>query len=114
VAERREEKTMPLYESAENHLKVIGELGATAEQRFREELEKLVVGGDGVVTVDLSEAKYITSVCIGALVVLCIDLRSMGRRAQCVLSPGVGKTLDMVGLTPMLMLDNDDAAEGAA
>jgi anti-anti-sigma factor len=105
---------MASFVSGGNELKVVGDLDADAEDQLKAELEKLVMGGGSVVTVDLSQVGLTASVCIGALVVLCIDLRAMGRRAQCVLSPGVAKTLDTVGLTSVLMREEEDAAQGAA
>ena len=94
---------MARFELTGDRLKITGILDTSAEVQLRDGLQKLLDSGAEVVTVDLSEVKMITSVCIGALVVLWIDLCEAGRRGKLLTSPSVKKVLDMTGLTTVLM-----------
>ena len=94
---------MATFEISENLLTVSGDLDSDAEPGLREALRQLFEGGAGLVTVDLSSVNAITSVCVGALVVLWIDLCSDKRQVKVVASPPVKKVLDMTGLSRLLM-----------
>lgn len=85
-----------------DRLTVSGTLDSNTEGQLKDAFRKLLDGDAEVVMIDLSEVKMITSVCIGALVVLWIDLGSAGRRGKLVPSPSVKKVLDMTGLTSVL------------
>jgi anti-anti-sigma factor len=93
---------MAEFDLSGDRLAVNGVLDSNAEGQLRSSFRKLLESDAEVVTVDLSEVKMITSVCIGALVVLWIDLGSAGRRGRLVTSPAVKKVLDMTGLTGVL------------
>ncbi len=94
---------MARFELSGDRLKISGILDTNAEAQLRDGLQKLLDSGAEVVTADLSGVEMITSVCIGALVVLWIDLCGAGRRGQLVTSPAVKKVLDLTGLTAVLM-----------
>lgn len=94
---------MARFELSGDRLKISGILDTSAEVQLREGLQKLLESDAEVVTADLSEVEMITSVCIGALVVLWIDLCGAGRQGKLLTSPAVKKVLDMTGLTTVLM-----------
>ena len=94
---------MASFNLSGDRLTASGILDADAQDQLRCNCEKLLAGDAEVVTVDLSEVDVITSVCVGTLVALWIDLRSAGRRAKLKASPGVRKVLEMTGLIPVLM-----------
>jgi anti-anti-sigma factor len=83
-------------------LAVTGSLDEGAEADLRRRCREVLGSGAEVVTVDLTGVDMITSVCIGALLVLWMDLRSEGRSAKLLPSPRVKKVLDMVGLASVL------------
>jgi anti-anti-sigma factor len=91
------------FELSGDRLKIGGILDTSAEAQLRDALQRLLDSGANVVTVDLSGVQMITSVCIGALVVLWIDLCEAGRQGKLLTSPSVKKVLDMTGLTTVLM-----------
>ncbi len=93
------------FELSEGRLTLSGVLDSDAEGQLRDALRRLLDGGAQVVTVDLSRVEMITSVCVGALVVLWIDLCAAGRQVQFATSPAVKKVLDTTGLTNVLMGD---------
>ena len=84
---------------------VSGDLDPDAEAGLREGLCRLFDSGAEVVTLDLSGVNTISSICVGALVVLWVDLCSDGRRARLIPSPPVKKVLDMTGLSKVLMVE---------
>ena len=90
-----------------------GILDADAQDQLKHNCEKLLAGDAEVVTVDLSKVDVITSVCVGTLVALWIDLGSAGRRAKLKTSPGVRKVLEMTGLTPVLMREEGTGGPGS-
>ncbi len=94
---------MANFELIGNRLEISGILDTSAEAQLRDGLQKLIDSGAEVVTADLSKVEMITSVCIGALVVLWIDLCEAGRRGQLITSPAVKKVLDMTGLSAVLL-----------
>ena len=94
---------MASFNLSGGRLTASGILDADAQHQLRYNCERLLAGDAEVVTVDLSKVDAITSVCVGTLVALWIDLRSAGRRAELKASPGVRKVLDMTGLIPVLM-----------
>jgi anti-anti-sigma factor len=102
IVTKREGGGMAEFDLSGDRLAVNGVLDSNAEGQLRSSFRKLLESDAEVVTVDLSEVKMITSVCIGALVVLWIDLGSAGRRGRLVTSPAVKKVLDMTGLTGVL------------
>ena len=94
---------MASFSFSGDRLTASGILDADAQDQLSINCEKLLAGDAEAVTVDLSEVDVITSVCVGTLVALWIDLRSAGRRVKLKASPGVRKVLDMTGLTAVLM-----------
>ena len=94
---------MASFNLSGDRLTASGILDADAQNQLSCSCEGLLAGDAEVVTVDLSEVDVITSVCVGTLVALWIDLRSAGRRGKLETSPGVRKVLDMTGLIPVLM-----------
>ncbi len=94
---------MATFELSGHRLKISGILDTSAEAQLRDGLQRLLESGADVVTTDLTGVEMITSVCIGALVVLWIDLCEAGRRGKLLTSPSVKKVLDMTGLTTVLM-----------
>ena len=94
---------MARFDLTGDRLKISGILDASAEAQLRDGLQRLLDSGAEVVTADLSGVEMITSVCIGALVVLWIDLCETGRQGKLLTSPAVQKVLDMTGLTTVLM-----------
>jgi anti-anti-sigma regulatory factor len=83
-------------------MEVEGILGSDAELELKGGLRKLLDTGGQVVKLDMSKVETITSVCIGAIVALWIDLCAAGRRMELTSSPSVKKVLDMTGLTDVL------------
>ena len=98
---------MATFAATSSWLKVEGDPDAEDEMDFRGRLQALLVGDVAVVTVDMSGVRMISSVCIGALIFLCIDLSLAGRRLDVVASPAVKKVLAPVGLTSVLMREGD-------
>lgn len=98
---------MASFDLISDRLTVSGALDAEAEEQLKDRCRRLLDGGAGVVTIDLSQVKTITSVCIGVLVALWVDLRSAGRRAELTASPKVREMLDMSGLTSVLMSEGN-------
>ena len=88
-------------------LEVSGMLDGDAERKLRAELQTLLHGDGDTVTVDMSEVTMIASACIGALVVLWIDLQSMAKRARLKASAEVMRMLDMTGLTSVLQREGE-------
>lgn len=103
---------MAIFKVTEGRLTVSGILDSDSEAQLRDGFEKLVAGGAETVTVDLSEVELITSICIGALVVLWIDLTAAGKRAELITSPAVKKVLDMTGLSAVLMVETGKKPSG--
>ena len=93
---------MARFDLSADQLAVTGDLDSDAEVGFKGALQKLFESGAEVVTVNLSEVTAISSVCVGALVVLWVDLCSDRRRVRLVASPPVKKVLDMTGLSKAL------------
>jgi len=90
-------------EVAGGRLTVRGVLDDKAEAGFRDGLRRLLRSDPSAVTVDLVGVEAITSVCVGALVAMWVDLREAGGTLTLRASPAVKKTLDMTGLTSPLM-----------
>ncbi len=84
-----------------------GVLDGEAELELRNRFRELFDCGAALVTVDLSGVEVIASVCIGALLVLWMDLRSAGRSAKLIPSPPVKEVLDLTGLASVLMTEAD-------
>ena len=93
---------MARFEVSRDRLTVSGVLDSGAEAQLRQGFEDLVAGGAEVVTVDFSGVEMVSSVCVGSLVVLWIDLRAAGRRGELIPSPAVKRILDMTGLAAVL------------
>lgn len=94
---------MAVFDLHTDRLTVSGILDTDAQDQLRYNCEKLLAGSAEAVTIDLSEVERITSVCVGTLVALWIDLCSAGRRAKLTASPEVKKILDMTGLAAVLL-----------
>ncbi len=86
-----------------SRLIVRGDLDEDAEFEMRDRCRELLAGGSGPVTVDLSKAGAMSSMCIGTLVALWIDLREAGRSGKIVPSPSVMRMLEMTGLDAVLL-----------
>ena len=80
-----------------------GALDSRVRDAFSGGLGELLKTNAPVVTVDLTHADSISSICVGALVALWIDLRTQGRSMHLQASPAVLRTLDLTGLTSVLM-----------
>lgn len=87
------------FELDGRRLGVTGALDSDSEEELKARCLDLFLADAQTVEIDLSEVDTITSPCVGALVVLWIDLCAAGRGLKLVASPGVDKVLDMAGLT---------------
>ena len=90
------------FELDGNRLKVSGDLEAMQETELREHCATLFLEAGETVRIDLTQVESISSVCIGALVTLWIDLCAAGRRIELKASPAVEKVLNMAGLDVLL------------
>ena len=86
-----------------SRLIVRGNLDEDAEFEMRDRCRELLTGSSGPVTVDLSKAGGMSSMCIGTLVALWIDLREAGRAGKIVPSPSVMRMFEMTGLDAVLL-----------
>ncbi len=94
---------MAEFKLSSSRLVVRGDLDEDGEIEMRECCRELLQHGADPVTVDLSKAGRIASVCIGTLVAFWIDLREAGRRGKIVPSPSVMRVLEMTGLAGVLL-----------
>ena len=94
---------MARFDISADRMAVNGNLDAEAEKGLRAGIRQLLDGGASSLTVDLSGVDAITSICIGVLVVMCLDVRAAGKKMKIIASPGVKKVLDMTGLAAMLL-----------
>ncbi len=104
---------MAQFKLTRDRLVASGVLDSSAEPQLRQAFEDLLAGGAEAVTVDLSGVEMISSVCVGALVVLWLDLRAAGRWGQLLTSPAVKRILDMTGLTTVLTAEAGTAPSDA-
>ena len=89
---------MPDFELDGGRLAASGSLDADAEGELRDQCARLLLSGTESVKVDLSGVGSISSVCVGALVALWIDLCAAGRGMELQASPEVRRVLDIAGL----------------
>lgn len=94
---------MPSFDFRGNHLKVTGVLDEDSEYPLRDNLRKLLACGTPTVEIDLTGVVSISSVCLGELVSLWVDLRATKRTMKLSVSSNVEKLLNMVGLTSVIM-----------
>ena len=94
---------MAEFKLSSSRLVVRGDLDEDDEIEMRECCRELLERGTDPVTVDLSKAGRIASVCIGTLVAFWIDLREAGREGKIVPSPSVMRVLEMTGLAGVLL-----------
>lgn len=86
-----------------SRLIVRGDLDQDSQVELRDYCRDLLAGGSDPVTVDLSKVGDLTSMCIGTLIALWIDLRESGRRGKIVPSPSVMRLLEVTGLADVLL-----------
>jgi anti-anti-sigma factor len=86
------------FKIAGGQLTVTGRLDSADEDELRERLGELFDSGAETISVDLSKLEGISSLCIGSLVALWIDLREAGKRLKIRPSPAVKRMFDLSGL----------------
>jgi anti-anti-sigma factor len=85
-----------------DRLSISGHLGGEDEQELKDQAATLMKIPDKEVTIDLSAATGISSICIGVLVATWLDLRAAGKRMELHTSAEVRRVLDLTGLAKLM------------
>ena len=98
---------MATFKLSGSRLIIRGDLDDEAEIEMRDRCGDLLAlpaqeGAESVI-VDLSKVGRLTSMCVGTLVALWIDLREAGRSGRIIPSQSVMRVFELAGLTEVLL-----------
>lgn len=86
------------YEVVGNVLKVVGKLDFSEEMAVRKSGMQLLGAGSGYAVLDLSEVTYISSSCLGELLVLDEEAKKRQRKLKVVVPRSLLYVYDIMGL----------------